>query len=256
MAASDITTIARLWETSGNAHTEIDEQIGSIIGSSQGLDSEFTNVRDQLYPLLLAKVATSQEGWLVADFLEQKDEILHDGNLFPCLKGPAIVGQFKVQSLSALQAIEKQTPQPLYALNFVPENVSNAIYNTAKGSFRPVDEALQQNSHGWSKNSRSDFYSLKLVSFGSRSKPQRGNQWQQWDDARSGNTDITDYTYMNAEMFMTRGPGPRFAANLLLAAASPALDRKNLDSGLYGDGVDWSFEEQNNCSACHSSARR
>ncbi|EGU72064.1 hypothetical protein FOPG_18440 [Fusarium oxysporum f. sp. conglutinans race 2 54008] len=253
MAAKDMTTIVSHWEKFQNPRTEIDENIDSIIIESPTSDSEFGKTKDELFPFLLAKVATSQEGWPLDEFLERKDEIFRNDNLFPCSKGPAITGQFKVQSLSALRAIRRQTPQALYALNFVPETVANTTYNTVRSFFQPVDEALQQNSNIRRNNARVDSYSIKLLSFGSRDKPQRGNQWQQWDDDKSGNEDITDYTCMDATRFNSEGPGPKFAAKILLAAASPDLDRKNYDSGLYGDGTDLSLEEWKNCPACRSS---
>ncbi|EXK77706.1 hypothetical protein FOQG_17590 [Fusarium oxysporum f. sp. raphani 54005] len=58
---------------------------------------------------------------------------------------------------------------------------------------------------------------------------------------------------MNAREFNSKGPGPNFAAQMLLAAASPDLDRKKDDPGLYGDGADLSIEEWKNCLACRSS---
>ncbi|KAG7403152.1 hypothetical protein Forpe1208_v016438 [Fusarium oxysporum f. sp. rapae] len=253
-----MTTIYRHWKnfessTQSKPRTEIDEKIDNIIIQSQKSDSEFGKTKDELLPFLLAKVAKSQEGWLLKDFLKRKNEIFHDNNLFECSKNTAITGQFKSQSISALQASTAPTSQALYALNFVPETVANTTYNTVTGFFRPAIEALRKSPNIRSNNARVDSYSTKLVSFGIGNKPKSSDQWQQWDDAKSGKEDTTDYTFMNARGFNSKGPGPNFAAQMLLAAASPDLDRKKDDPGLYGDGADLSIEEWKNCPACRSS---
>ncbi|RYC80451.1 hypothetical protein BFJ63_vAg16663 [Fusarium oxysporum f. sp. narcissi] len=258
VAAKDMATIDRHWKNfqdsmQSKPRTEIDNKIDSIIAQSRKSDSEFGKTKDELLPFLLAKVATSQEGWPLDEFLKRKDEIFHKDNLFDCSKSIAMTGQFKSQSISALQAIRGQTPQAVYALNFVPETVANTTYNTVRSFFHHADEALRQNWNIRSKNVRVDSYSMKLVSFGSSDKPQRGNQWQQWDDDKSGNEDTTDYTFMNATRFNSEGPGPNFAEQILLAAALQDLDRNNNDSSLYGDGIDLSREEWKNCPTCRSS---
>jgi hypothetical protein len=268
MAAETLDMIYKSWDgrekgpslvasTQSNSLATIDDDIDSIITKSRNSDSEFKKVKDELLPLLVAKVAKSQEGWPLKEFWERKDEILHEEALFPFKKNIAVAAQFRLQAVSAFQASDGQTSQAMYTLNFVPETVADSTYQAVRRFFAPADMALHHNLQIRNKKGRSDSYCLKLVSFGAGDKSQGGAQWQKWDDARSGDEDRTDHTFINAKRLTSEGPGPKLAEQLFLAAASSQLDRtsskKRTDAGLYGDGTGLGIANWKNCLACQNS---
>ncbi|KAI3572154.1 hypothetical protein IWW34DRAFT_764880 [Fusarium oxysporum f. sp. albedinis] len=243
--------------TQRNPLTTIDDEIGRIITFSQeNPDVQLKKVKDELLPFLVATVAKSQEGWPLKEFLKRKGEIFDEGSLLQLHKFVALAAQFKLQSVSAFQASGERTSQALYTVNFLPDMVANATYDTIRSFFTPADMALKHKLKAGDKKGRSDSYCLKLVSFGAGDAAEGGALWQQWDDACHGDEDRTDHTFINAKRLLSEGPEPMLGQRIILAAAMSDLDRtsskKRTDAGLYGDGTGLSFEDWKNCLACQN----
>ncbi|KAH7120652.1 hypothetical protein EDB81DRAFT_914380 [Dactylonectria macrodidyma] len=201
------------------------EEIDSVIETLRketGFDD--LDAKSQIEPPIVAALSTFNQGWMLKDFLENKQTVFNDLEPVKADGGSKLQAQFFLQCRATFNSLTLDSrAKPTVTINLLPDVIANDVASTIEKHLAVVDIPLKMRVDEAESATRQDRSGIQLISFGNNYKG--GAQWSRFDDRNKGGMDITDHLHLNIRTLESMGLGPWFGPKAMLGSVDHDVDR-------------------------------
>ncbi|KPM45142.1 hypothetical protein AK830_g1314 [Neonectria ditissima] len=228
LSATSRVDLLRLWDarpvTQDRNQATKDEIATAIETLREETELDDLDAKFQLEPAVVAALSSFNQGWILKDFLENRQNIFNDLEPVNADGDSKLQAQFFLQCRATfINLTSDAAAKPTVTINILPDVVAHDVANTIEQHFAVVDIPLKRRVDEARSSTRQDRSGIQLISLGNMDKG--GTQWSHFDDRNKGGMDITDHLHLNVGTLDKLGPGPWFGPKAMLGSVDHDVDR-------------------------------